>query len=370
MTKLRRAAGHTQESLAAALLVARITVYRWEAGLTVPQAGMLPDLAELLSVSPAELDTLFATSSVDDRVQHGTPDQPSVADLRQVVEGVGHRYDQTPAASLLVIAGKALAQVTESVRGGARGRARYELCAVEAEAATLAGQLIWDASQRRDHHSAHAYFQQAVDAAEEIGDAAAAGAARLRMSYLFLYGQRDPRSGRDLTAHVADVAVGASRTVAGLAHLHNAEAHAMLGDASECEKALGRAETLLAGATGDDSRANLLSEGQFNRVAGSCYLELGDGLQARRRLQDAARVSGRSSKSRAIVLGNLALTHLRGGDVDASVAALHEAIDIIETTRGGGAMTIAFRAGRELRPWRASTRVHEVQDRLLSLFSG
>ncbi|WP_285611592.1 helix-turn-helix domain-containing protein [Actinokineospora globicatena] len=211
--RLRRAAGYTQESLAAALLVARITVYRWEAGLTVPHAGLLPDLAGLLGISSTELDALFRTSSTDatsarqrpalgagakpsadarsgrvvaesrdgqpfevddERSWEGAaPDLTAVAELRQVVRDIGYRYDQTPAASMLVDAGKALARVTGSVRDGARGRVRYELCAVEAEAATLAGKLIWDASQRRDHHSVRAYFQQAIDAAEEIGDTSA-----------------------------------------------------------------------------------------------------------------------------------------------------------------------------------------------------
>jgi hypothetical protein len=34
----------------------------------------------------------------------------------------------------------------------------------------LMGQLVWDASQRRDHDTAVGYFDQAINAARERGD--------------------------------------------------------------------------------------------------------------------------------------------------------------------------------------------------------
>ena len=52
---------------------------------------------------------------------------------------------------------------------------RRELQAAEAEAATLMGQLVWDVSQRRDHDTAVAYFDQAIRAACQHGDKAAEG---------------------------------------------------------------------------------------------------------------------------------------------------------------------------------------------------
>ena len=52
------------------------------------------------------------------------------------------------------------------------GRVRRELYAVEAEAAILMGQLVWDASQRRDHTSAQMYLNQAIQAARQVRDPA------------------------------------------------------------------------------------------------------------------------------------------------------------------------------------------------------
>ena len=72
-------------------------------------------------------------------------------------------------------------------------------------------------------------------------------------------------------------------------------------------------------------------------------------------------------KTRSLVLGNLALAYLRQRQLDAATATLHEAIDLLEASRGGGGLTVVFSAGRELYPWRAEPAVHDVQDRLLAL---
>jgi hypothetical protein len=69
------------------------------------------------------------------------------------------------------------------------------------------------------------------------------------------------------------------------------------------------------------------------------------------------------------VLGNLALTALRQGNVDEAVARLHQAIDVIEVNWGGGGLNIVFGASRELRPWREMPAAQEVQDRLWTLMA-
>lgn len=50
-------------------------------------------------------------------------------------------------------------------------------------------------------------------------------------------------------------------------------------------------------------------------------------------------------------------------------STLHEAIDLIEATRGGGGLNIAFSAGRELAPWRHEPWVQEISDRLFGLMT-
>src|ERR1700690_4674000 len=80
---------------------------------------------------------------------------------------------------------------------------RRELYVAEAEAATLMGQLVWDASQRRDHDIAVAYFDQAAVAARHCGHRSAEGLALLRKSFVALYGWRNPEAGLGFTEHAA-----------------------------------------------------------------------------------------------------------------------------------------------------------------------
>lgn len=54
---MRRRAGITVAQLAKRLSVTRATIYFWEQGRYLPNAGLLPELAEILGCS---IDDLFA----------------------------------------------------------------------------------------------------------------------------------------------------------------------------------------------------------------------------------------------------------------------------------------------------------------------
>ncbi|MFI7676413.1 helix-turn-helix domain-containing protein [Actinophytocola sp. NPDC049390] len=379
LARRRAAMGYTQETFAARLKLDRSTVARWERGVATPQPWNQPDVAKALEISVEVLEQYLAekptaTPPSSDHVSFALQrpaglDLVAVAHLRQEVQALDDRYDRAPSIALLADAGPTLGQVTLLAREAPYGRARRELKALEAEAATLMGQLVWDASQRRDQRSARVYLDQAVAAARELGDVTAEGHALLRASYLALYGDHDPQAGLVLTQHVANATAATSAVLTGLGLLHNAEAHAMLGDARSCEMTLAEAENYFDKITENDPAFHLFSQSQFARLAGSCYLFLGHHRRAQQILQKAARASLRPSKSRAIILGNLSLAQLRHGEPDAAVAVLHEAIDIVETTRGGGGMNIAFDAAKELRRWREEPFVQHVHDRLLSLMT-
>jgi len=75
------------------------------------------------------------------------------------------------------------------------------------------------------------------------------------------------------------------------------------------------------------------------------------------------------SKAQAVVLGNLAIAHIRQGSRDAAVATLHRAVDVTEQNRGGGGMNVVFGTGRELRRWRGSAAVQDVYDRIMALMA-
>lgn len=317
-----------------------------------------------------------SSSAVDDGIPRlhralrnpSSVDLVTVAHLRQRVQDLDQRYDHVPSTTLLADAGQALGHV-DILAAHASGRIAKDLRLVKAEAATLMGQLTWDASQRKDHRTPIVYLDQAIAAARDIGDPSARGYALLRKAYVALYGERSPRAGLSLTEQTSETVNGISDVLSGLADLHAAEAHAMLGDTHACEKALSQADTHFGQIVPSDIAAHLYSPHQFDRLAGSCYLFLGDHRRAEHILTRATRSLRSPSKSGALVLANLSLSHLHQGNLEPATDALHRALDVVEVTRGGGGLNLVAGVGRELRPWRTHPAVQNAYDRLLSLMA-
>jgi tetratricopeptide (TPR) repeat protein len=231
------------------------------------------------------------------------------------------------------------------------------------------GQLVWDASQRRDHAAARTYLSWAVDAAQACNDPIIQGWALLRATIVALYGEKDPKVALALSRRTAEAA-RSSHALTGHAMLHAAEAHAMMQQRQVCEQALAEGEAQFERMSTTDTAIDLFSSTDHSRMAGSCYLFLGDAQRAQATLEPAASGLRDGSKAQAIVLGNLSLAYLRRRKLDEATATLHQAIDIVEQTRGGGGLNIVFTAGRELAPWRQVPAVQDVRDRLLDLIAG
>ncbi|MFI8932121.1 helix-turn-helix domain-containing protein [Streptomyces sp. NPDC053474] len=399
LAKRRAAMGFSQEEFAHALGVDRTTVGRWETGERDPQPWTRPTIATALHLSLGELDALLSETepvhtlaagmvrrAADIPAQsgpgfearerqsyiHANPgalDLVAVAQLRKEIQNLDARYETEPSTALVAQCGQHLGQVAHWHTYPLTHQVRRDLHAAYAEAATLMGQLVWDASGRRDHATARAYFTHAATAARELGDPVAEGLALLRTSFVALYGDRNPKAGLELAQHTATITGTTSHVLTGLAVLHTAEAHAMTGARSQCERALSQAETRLGRVDGSDAAAPLYASTQFGRLAGSCYLALNDAARAQALLEETAADSHDGSKASAIVHANLALAHTGQGHVHEAVAALHAALDVVEQHRGGGGMSVAFSAGLALKPWRTTTAVGDVYDRLLTLMT-
>jgi transcriptional regulator with XRE-family HTH domain len=374
LAKRRRDAGFSQEALAEHLGVSRATIARWERGDATPYPRLRLPLAEALGISPQVLDRLL----VDDELGsdggrlmgalrgHIGADAAMITRFRREIDRLDAEYESAPSTTLLPAASSCLAEVSQ-LRSLTDTPLRAELIALEAAAATLMGILAWDSSQRRQAAAARSYFDQAVRAAREIGDRLSESYAQLRISYLALYGEKDPAVGLVAAQHARELAPRTSHVLAGLTTLHIAEAHAILGRRHECEAALSTAESMFDQIRAGDEAIRFYSPAQLNRIAGSCYLFLGRPRQAERILELAAGSGSRASKAHAIVLGNLGLAHTRQSQIDAAVGAIHAATDVIERNRGGGGMNVVFSAALELRPWRTQPAVQEIHDRLLTL---
>jgi transcriptional regulator with XRE-family HTH domain len=378
LAQRRKAIGLSQERLAETLGVDRSTVVRWERADTDPQPWHRPRLAAALKVSIEDLGELLADlaeppARLDERLdyvlrQPTKVDLIAVAGLRQQVQRLDERYERVPSTLLLAEAGQLYGQADFLLKQAGGGPVRHELAATVVESATLVGQLVWDASQRRDHHAV-AYFDQAIAAARQVRDVVAEANALLRKSYVALYGTSNPHAGLALAHRAAVTSQHDSQVIAGLAHLHVAEAHAMLGDAHRCSDALGDAETDFANIRPDDPADVLFCPSHHGRLAGSCWLFLGKPAKAESILDATRQLTTARRKSTAIVYGNLALAGVRQRKMDTAVARLHEAIGVVEQTRSGGGLNVVCAVVRELQPWRTEQAVQEVKDRLLTVMT-
>jgi transcriptional regulator with XRE-family HTH domain len=375
----RKAAGYSQEKLAASLGVERSTVVRWETAETEPQPWLRPKLAQALRVTPDELQALLADVTITAAQTNGRLDHvlehPShvdlivAAQLHERLRQLDGQYDRSPSAALLGPASQLYGQVKLLRQNAKNSRVRQALCGVEAEAATFIGLLVWDASQRRDHSAPLAYLDEAVAAARQVRDPSIEAYATLRKSFVALYGEKDTKKGVTLAEEAAAVAHQSSASLTGLAWLHVAEGHAMMEELAACEQALAKAETQFDRVHLDDVGAEYYTANEFNRLSGSCYLFLDQPKRAEPILRKTAKALEAKKKSQAIVYGNLTLSLIRQHKLDEAGAAMHRTIDAVELTRGGGGLTVAFAAGRELRQWQQEPWVQAVQDRLLALIA-
>jgi DNA-binding XRE family transcriptional regulator len=382
MAQRRKLVGCSQEHLADVLGVDRSTVVRWEAGQTAPSPWLRPKLARTLQISMEQLDDLLTDTTAHDHT--AAPEAPAPVSVRTdlasdavaaphlalVLQDLDDRYDNEPSAALLADAGRCLGAIDLLQAQAVTSRARRELLTLEAEATAFLGLLIWDASLRRDHTTARAHFERSRAAAARLGHPAAEALAVLRLCFVALYGDKDPRTGLTLADHAAGLAQRSSPVLAGLAALHAAEAHALLGAAGDCQRALTEARQAWGRVSPDDPAAGWFAPTHYERMAGSCWLSLHRYRDAETALDTVVSQAPDASKARAVALGNLALARLGQHQLGEATQTLHQAIDVLDTTRGGGGLTVAFTAARALRTWNRDPRVAEVTDRLLTLIAG
>jgi tetratricopeptide (TPR) repeat protein len=339
--------------------------------LLAPFAGRGARATTASGGAAAPLSDPEGAARLDYVMQHPhSVDMAAVAHLRERAESLAKQYDLAASTSLLPTAGECIGHVTFLGKQAPDGPVLRELQATEAQLATLMGQLVWDASQRRDHATVIGYYDQAIAAANRADETTVEAYARLRKSYVALYGEQEPQTGLRLAQEAATLADTArSHALQGLALLHAGEGYAMLGMRRDCETALGAAEAHLQAMRTADPAHGLLSADRLGRIQGSCYLALGDSAKAESILEGTARRLQGRHKSKAIILGNLALAHVRQRDIDQAATVLHRAIDLLEVSRGGGGLNVVSATVRELHPWRQEPVVQDVHERLLALMT-
>ncbi|MFE0265766.1 helix-turn-helix domain-containing protein [Nocardiopsis alba] len=268
-------------------------------------------------------------------------------------------YTTVPSTAVLAQAGPLhgrISQVCSTDSEAQRLRARSHL---------LMGQVIWDASQRRDTHTASGHLSEAAVIAQTLGDHSILAHALLRSSYIPLYGPAPDPFKALIAARRAMITARDDRGLQSLAALHISEAQARLHNSREAEEHLDHAATLAC----EVAEESGTQEGRHLRIAGSVHLELERPGRAQHLLEQAVHVLADRPKTRGIALANLAMAHVRQQEVEGATLILHHAMDIAHTTHAGGATSLIANVVRELSSWRTLPAVIDIQDRFVDLIT-
>ncbi|HYY89952.1 MAG TPA: transcriptional regulator [Chloroflexota bacterium] len=302
-------------------------------------------------------------------------DLPAVAYLREQTLDLLRRNEAAASStSLLPQASRQLEQITLLREHAPLGRVQQELCAVEAQSATLMARLAWDVSGQRDHATAARYYDQAITAAGNVREGWAEAFPRTFQRFLPVYtSDGDPKQGLYLAEQAAARAAdGSSHVVAGWSSAFAAEAHALLGEERKARLLLDRADSHLSKITADDPMLGIFGREQLGGFVGACHLRLNDPDGAAAALQDSAlRLGAGKEKHKSVILADLSTAFVLQGDPEHACAVLHQAIDLVELTGSAAGKRRAFAAVRQLTQtrWRNEPFVQDVQDRLLALAS-
>ncbi|MGW3228692.1 helix-turn-helix domain-containing protein [Kitasatospora sp. NPDC001095] len=380
----RAAAGHSQETLAAAMGVERTTVARWEQGKAEPRPWQRPRLAELLTIGAAELDRLLrlarehaaAKSSAASASQterrpggHPLPDGGAAHLLTMdlaigdwaAARSAGHGAGATPwvtgeeigvAEGMLAMfrqldhthgARHYTGQVRQYIdtelatmlrRPAADGEAARRRAMLAAGFCELAG---YQAVDTGNPIRAQEYYQRALSLTATTDTAYGAYLVAVNCAHLALHCGQPEVALRWASSARAAAGTAASPSARAAITAVLARANARMQREAEATREIRQAEELLDAADGDEPAwIGYFTHAYLADEIAHCLHDLGRAPAARTQLTDALQGVGKDKvRRRAIDAALLAATWLRTGDLDQACAAGREAVTYAARTGSG-----------------------------------
>jgi transcriptional regulator with XRE-family HTH domain/uncharacterized protein YggL (DUF469 family) len=410
----RKIVGYSQEKLASELGVDRTTVGRWDRGETEPHPELRPKLADLLLVDVVTLDALIKGCSAPrgrlagtpSRIAHSSGDDDMIRREFLRVMAVSGALSSLPADEVEALANDAvrgdvssylrinehLWQVYQLARskGSVQPIVSEQLsalsdglanrrgspgpwCAAAGDLFQLAGELEFD---RNRHTDAAASYLLAASASREAGAFDQWACALIRHSYVEMAGgqYREAVALLSVAERVAkrgDSALSTRHWVASV----QAEAHAGLGNLSECEHALDEAEKVLHQGAGAHNGGWLRFDGsRLAEERGARYVQLGQLDKAEAALsmalEQGALAEGQSFRRRGVVFADLAAIGAKRRAVDQIVAHAGEALRLARQSSSGYVARRLRGLQAEIAPLVDDRRVAELGAEISALTTG
>lgn len=385
----RAAAGHSQESFAAAMDLDRTTVGRWETGRSEPQSWQRPKMMDVLGVSAGELDDLLRLTR-EQATNAGAPGtaepvgQPVPLPVRAVGPAVlrldssdaqigdwAAAYATYPAdlrdqrlwvthEEVSVVAGMLAMFRQLDHTHGARSFAPQVGSYIASELSALLGRPAADEQVARERArvatgflelagyqavdtgnpaQAQAYYQRALALTTSMNDQAyGAYLVAVNLGHLALHCEQPQAALRWASSAQAAAGTAASPATRAAITAVVARANARMGQESEATQLILQAEELLGAANPQDEPdwIRYFTPAYLADEVAHCWHDLGRAPAARTQLTDALDGVGRDKVRRlAIDAALLASSWLRSGDLDQACATGREAVAYAARTGSG-----------------------------------
>ncbi|MFI1092655.1 helix-turn-helix domain-containing protein [Streptomyces sp. NPDC020917] len=409
LARRRRALGYSQERLAEAVSVDRVTVGRWERGETDPQPNLRLRLAGILQATAAELDDLLKREDesptqaqvpavspdasgahseagcLDDMMRReflrlasitgalvalpaDAPGQLPVRELPDVQAMTPQLWSVYGLArnksSVYPLVREQLADLTALLGRSHRDAVHRELCGQAADLFQLAGEILFDGNR---YTEAAQCYGLAASASREAANPDLWAASLTRHAFIGLYDRRFREAAPMLDAagrlaQKGDPCLSTRHWIAAV----QAQVHAGLGDLDACNRALDQAEEVRDLAEPCPGGWLRFDGSRLAEERGSCYVTLGRHDLAEEALADALGHQ-LSPRRRGSVLIDLAVIGARRQDVDRLVSYGTAALELAQRTSSGyvGKRLDGLRG--HLAPFLADRRVADLNEHISSL---
>jgi transcriptional regulator with XRE-family HTH domain len=419
LTDHRKALGYSQESLAERMSVDRSTVARWERGECDPQPFVRPKLAQVLQITPLELDDLLApreppgqalppvttlqvvtepdadVDELDDmnrrellrllsvagtlvalpRVETAAAHDEiaeaiEVSDAKQYEALNAHLWQMyalsTSKRLVYPLVRQQLGLLTQSLERAHTEATHQRLCVLAGDLFQLAGEIFFDGNRYTD--AAYCYTL-AANACKEAGAYDLWACALTRHSFISMYERRFSRvtsilDAASLVAKHGNSQLSTRYWVAAV----QAEAYAGLGDYEACNRALDTAEQVRT-LSGDSKLSGWLrfDGSRLAEERGTCYIALDKPELAEAALSEAL-AQGVSLRRRGSVLSDLAMLGIQRHDVEQVVHYGGQAVELAQQTGSRGYIGRKLQGLQgQLAPLLSDPRLSRLNDQIASL---
>jgi transcriptional regulator with XRE-family HTH domain/tetratricopeptide (TPR) repeat protein len=291
-----------------------------------------------------------------------------VIDLSTRTAGLYSLEERVPAHALRDRVSTHLDELSALLEASPRSALRRDLAATAGETAALAGWLAFD---MHDIEASRSYYRVALEAAREADDNALWACVLGYESYQSSAAGR-PDKACALLAEAQHRAANCPTpmTRAWLA-AREAEEQAARGDAGSALRALDRAQDAFGDAKqrGEDRVwTHFFDQGRLDGLRVTTYSRLGRSAAAYSAATAGLRAAGPgATKKRSLLLGDVALVHIKRGEIDQATQLLADALAIVAQTDFSMGLARVRQVRDRLRPWHYTAPIRDLDEQLRAL---